>query len=247
MKNFIQNIFSVKNDKDIKHKKIKLFGLTIKLKKINNKNNKIYLVDAKQNKKRVRKIKGLKVIFRGNNSVIELGSDPLIEFRSSKIEVGNNCHIKIGSSRYFAKMSVVSISNGSKLIIGNDFSCAGAYIDNKAEPNLSIEIGDDCMFSSDIQIRVSDGHTIYLNDKTIINKPTGIKIGNHCWLCNSVKILKNTVIPDKCIIGNSTLVNKIYSEENSIIAGIPSKIVKRNVNWDRRHTYQYEREELCQK
>ena len=240
-KNILQNIFSVKNDKDNKHKKIRVLGVTIKLKKTNNKNNKIYLVDEKQNRKKVKKIKGLTVIFSGKNGIVEIGCNPLIKFKNAKIYAGNNAYVSIGSSKYQANFNIVALSDNSKVIIGDDFSCEKMYLANRDEPNLRIEVGKDCMFSSEIYIRSSDGHTIVDLDKNVINKPNDIKIGDHVWVCNSAKILKNVQIPDNCIVANSAIVTGVFQESNCIIAGLPAKIIKRNVNWDRKNTYKFKR------
>ena len=51
------------------------------------------------------------------------------------------------------------------------------------EPYTEIRIGNDCMFSEQIFITISDMHTIFDNDtKEVINKPQNIYIGNHVWL-----------------------------------------------------------------
>ena len=109
--------------------------------------------------------------------------------------------------------------------------CTIALCDEK---NLSVYIGKNCLLGNNIFLRVSDGHTIYSTiDKTIINRPKyGIKINDHVWIGRNVTILKDVIIPKDCIIGyGSIVVNKNF-DENSIIAGIPAKIVKKNINWN---------------
>ena len=67
-----------------------------------------------------------------------------------------------------------------------------------------------------------------------MNRSKGIIIGNHVWVGNRVHILKNTVIPDNTIVGTKSIVNKPFEDTNTVIAGIPAQIVKKNINWDRR-------------
>ena len=55
---------------------------------------------------------------------------------------------------------------------------------------------------------------------------------------NSI-ILKDVNIADNVVIGACSLVNKSFVENYTAIAGSPAKIVKRNVNWDRRNTDRY--------
>ncbi|MBR4891899.1 MAG: hypothetical protein IKZ34_01820 [Alphaproteobacteria bacterium] len=48
-----------------------------------------------------------------------------------------------------------------------------------------------------------------------------------------VTILKGTKIPDNCIVGARSLVNKKFDEPNVILVGIPAVIKKRGIQWER--------------
>lgn len=74
-----------------------------------------------------------------------------------------------------------------------------------------------------------------------LNPNADIEIGNHVWIAQGVSILKGAKIPSNCIVGAKSLVNKKFEEVNCIIAGIPAKIIKRGVNWDRRGLESYEK------
>lgn len=50
---------------------------------------------------------------------------------------------------------------------------------------------------------------------------------------------KNTKIPDDSIVGWGSIVTKVFHEPNIILAGIPAKIIKRGINWDRRYINKY--------
>ena len=71
-----------------------------------------------------------------------------------------------------------------------------------------------------------------MDTKKITNKDIGIVIGNHVWIARRSMILKGVTIPDNSIISSYTLVNKRFVEQNTIIAGIPAKVVKRQINWN---------------
>ena len=47
------------------------------------------------------------------------------------------------------------------------------------------------------------------------------------------------IIADNSIVGWGSIVTKEFNEPNVIIAGIPAKIVKRGINWDRRCINKY--------
>lgn len=91
------------------------------------------------------------------------------------------------------------------------------------------------MFSWGIEIMNGDGHKIKeLNsDKILNNGKSVLKIGNHVWVAQKSTICKNTQIADNCIIGAASVVTKSIQESDSVAAGNPAKIVKRNISWSR--------------
>jgi acetyltransferase-like isoleucine patch superfamily enzyme len=102
-----------------------------------------------------------------------------------------------------------------------------------SEDDMKIEVGNDCMFSSNISIWTQDWHKIYDEKGQRINNAKNIKIKNHVWIGYDSKILKGVTIENNNIIGTDTVVTKSFEEENVVIAGNPGKIVKRGINWNR--------------
>lgn len=101
--------------------------------------------------------------------------------------------------------------------------------------NTKISIGNDCKLSYAVEIKATDAHTVYDKETLeVLNPPKDIKIGNHVWISRGCFITKGAVIPNNCIVGANSLVNKNFEEENCIIAGSPAKIVKREINWSRK-------------
>lgn len=108
-----------------------------------------------------------------------------------------------------------------------------------ANANSSIEIGERCMFSYGITVYNTDSHPIIdAKSGNIINKVRQLKIGNHVWVGANATILKNTCIPDDCIVGWGAVVNSksltppLISPKGCVIAGNPAKIVKTGITWD---------------
>lgn len=237
----IKNFFSVKNEtnKGIKRKVLTILGIKFKFKISNG--NQIFII--KNNKRyAVKKIKGLKVKFDGINSILEIYAHPQIKFENSTIIMGNNCYVSIKESKGSITNTLINMqySTNSTISIGSRFSIISGNILNIRTDSVSINIGNDCMFSANIYIRSSDGHTIYDNTTgEVLNHPKCINIGNHVWLGNGARILKNSTIMDNTIVGNNSLVTKNFTEGNCIIAGVPAKIIKTNVNWDRKAVKDY--------
>lgn len=88
-----------------------------------------------------------------------------------------------------------------------------------------IEIGKDCTIGRDVIIRSYDGHSIN-------GEPTSapISIGNHVWIGQRATILKGVSIGDGAIIASGAIVTKNVPA-NSIVAGVPAKVIKDNITW----------------
>ena len=133
----------------------------------------------------------------------------------------------------FIRNCIVSaIDPDSKIFIGGSTTIEGGLIAS-TEGKL-IYIGKDCMISDKCEIRNGDSHAIYNNDGERINTASSIILQNHVWLGSNVKVLKGSVIPSGCVIGNSSIVTKKLDEPNSIYVGFPcNTFVRKNVTWTR--------------
>lgn len=198
-------------------------------------NNNIFVVDENGNKKRVKKIKGLKIKFKGANSTVTIHK-PMLNFIECEAFCGDNVNIEIKSSKHSAKaIKIYAERENTTAIIGKNFSCQNycSFLLNK-EPNKTISIGDNCMFGGNIVLRTTDSHPIYdLTTNELINKGGDIIIGNNVWIAKNVTILKNTKIADGCIIGTESIVTKDCEKNNSVYVGNPAKLIKENIRWDR--------------
>lgn len=163
-----------------------------------------------------------KIVIQGNNNVLKIGAattlkNGIIEMRNhnSNIEIGEAC----------------VLSGEFRLFIGSETTMQSVKI-TLHEAGV-ISIGEDCMFSGDIRMDVSDMHSI-LDIATMkrINPPEDIKIGDHVWVGQGVYILKGVTIASHSIIGAKALVTKDIPA-HSIAVGIPAKVIKTGVTWDR--------------
>ena len=71
--------------------------------------------------------------------------------------------------------------------------------------------------------------------------PKDIVISNKVWICAKTTILKGAKISEGSVVGCGSIVNKEFSEPNCIIAGIPAKITKREIAWDKRNIKDWEK------
>lgn len=94
-----------------------------------------------------------------------------------------------------------------------------------------ISIGYNVDISWNVQIIDTDFHYFMNNLNGSISRNTSsIFIGDNVWIANNVSISKGGGVPDNSIVSSNTLVNKDFLDNNSILlAGIPAKIVRKNV------------------
>lgn len=153
--------------------------------------------------------------------------------KNTKMDIGYDCFVFIGETpRNIVNMYVASGAASGTLYIDKGLSFGGGAI--MFAENKKIYIGEDCMFSNNIGIRVSDGHSIFNEKNHLINEGKDVYIGNHVWIGHGVRIEKGVYISDNSIVGEYAVVTKKFLEKNVIIAGLPGKIIKRGITWDRR-------------
>lgn len=92
-------------------------------------------------------------------------------------------------------------------------------------------VGNDCLFSSEIVIRTGDSHSILNETGTRINPAKDVVIGNHVWVGHRALITKGVSIPENCVVGTGAVVTKPIDKSGTVIAGVPAKIIKENINW----------------
>jgi len=173
---------------------------------------------------------------KGKNNVIQYENKTY--FRKVKIKIfGNNNTVKIKNGAYLhnVKMQIgfkdAPINNCS-IIIGKNSSINGCSM-FLGESKSKILIGNDCMFSFNIEINCTDTHSIFDENGKLINQGESIVIGDKVWICKNVTFMKNTNIPNGCIVAQGSIVTRKFDKENCVIAGNPAKVVKENIHWSR--------------
>lgn len=174
---------------------------------------------------------GCSIKCKGSNNTIIIKKNALL-YRCKITILGNDNYIVIGENTVskYANINIEDCNN--KVLIGAKTRLCGK-IKIACIESSEIIIGENCLFSSEIEIRTGDSHGIY-NDKGIrINHAKNIYIGNHVWIGFRVIILKGSLISDDSIIGAGTIVTHEFKEKNCIIVGAPGNIIKKNVIWDK--------------
>lgn len=206
-------------------------------------NNKLYVEKDGKLKERIKKIEGLNIDIKGDNNTITINEKSLKSFNNSDIKLrSNSTNIKIKDTDRLYNLHIgTCCGDNQSLYWGKGSNCWGVNV-YLNEDNASLVVGENCMFSERIIIWATDGHAII--DKTTNKVINGIKsetkIGNHVWVGTRATILKNADIPDNSVIGAGSVVTSKFDKGNVVIAGNPAKVIKENIDWDRRTSYRVE-------
>ncbi|MBE5750982.1 MAG: acyltransferase [Clostridiales bacterium] len=166
---------------------------------------------------------------KGKGNVIEFSQNS--SFRNCNFLIyGNDNIIRIDDNVSGKNAEFYIEDNGGAIVVKEATHFCGK-IHLACIEGCQIQIGKDCLFSSDIIFRTGDSHSLLDMDGNRINPSKNIKIGNHVWIGNHVIINKGVTIGDNNMIGTGAVVTKSILESNNVIAGVPAKIVKRNTNW----------------
>lgn len=137
---------------------------------------------------------------------------------------GDNCSVGIntriectGSFSFLGK----GFKCGNNCGLGTDsfYGCAGG-----------IELGDDVIVGNFVSMH-SENHNCSDTEIPIRLQGTthkGIKIGNNVWIGAKETILDGVHIGNGCVIGAGSVVTKSFPD-NSVIAGVPAKIIKERI------------------
>lgn len=163
-----------------------------------------------------------------NNEISILPGSRLINCSIAVYGENNKVTIEEGCSLRDVEIHIED--NNNEVRIGNGTTIAG-FTHLACIEGTKISIGKDCMFSKDITFRTGDSHSITDMDGLRINPSKDIMIGNHVWIGNRVIVTKGAKISDNSIVGTGSIVSNEFEEPNIVIAGVPAKKVKENINW----------------
>lgn len=168
-------------------------------------------ISGKNNKIKIAdsvKLKNCSVFIHGSNNSIVINQHAALN--SVEFYIEDDCNeINIGKhTNFFGKAHLAAIE-GTK-----------------------ISIGEHCLMSGDLHFRTGDSHSILDGEGKRINPSLDITIGNHVWFGTKVTCLKNVVVSENSVVAATTTLCRQYTEPNCIIAGVPGKVIKNDINWD---------------
>lgn len=171
----------------------------------------------------------------GNGNRVTIG--PRFNVRGcAEIDVtGEGNEVMIGSDVEIVDSLLLQIlknCRGGRVRIGSRCSFWRTEIRNYDTGSVT-DVGEDCIFSFATELRNTDEHTIFENGK-VRNRGVRLALGRHCWIGYGASILKNSVVADGSIVGARAVVSGRFEKVRTILAGIPAKVIREDVDWDER-------------
>jgi acetyltransferase-like isoleucine patch superfamily enzyme len=191
-------------------------------------------------------MRGARLWFYGKNPRMAILGKRVSFFNTPKIQwgrfmkLGDDVHISaLGRKGVFIGDNV-SIGAYSRVIVSTSFHHLGEFIRVGNNVGMGeyaylggaggLEIGDECIigqyFSCHPENHIATDPEMAIRHQGVVRK--GIKIGKNCWIGSKVTILDGVQIGNGCIIAAGAVVNKSFPA-NSIIGGVPAKLIKSRV------------------
>ncbi len=170
---------------------------------------------------------GRGLLIHGPDSRIAIG--PGCQAGDLHLELGTACAVEIGQACGLGDLFVHAATQG-RVTIGAGTGIGGTLRLLLHEPG-EIAIGTGCLFASEIDVSISDMHSIVdAATGQRINPAASVAIEDRVWVGVRAMILKGAHIQAGSIIGACSVVSGSIAG-NSVAAGAPAKVVRSGVTW----------------
>lgn len=154
------------------------------------------------------------VCFRDNTVIVIKASSSLI----------------IEAAVSFGKDTYILCCENSDIIIGEKSDFDEAF-QLRINHNSKFHCGKDCLFSYQISVRGTDGHTLIKNGLPFDEKKDVI-LADHVWVGQRAILHGGTRIGTGSVIGAASFVNKSFGS-HATIAGSPAKVLTEHIDWEK--------------
>lgn len=156
--------------------------------------------------------------------MIQLGRNTVSFYQNSGITIENRGTIIFKGKAKIDSGGCLSVNQNAILSIGDNFISTAEL---KMACYCSITIGKNVRVGWETKMFDTDFHQLSYCDGSTVKAFGPITIGDNVWIANDCQILKNSFIPDFCVVGaRSTIMKKYNVPSYSLIAGTPAKCIK---------------------
>jgi acetyltransferase-like isoleucine patch superfamily enzyme len=168
-----------------------------------------------------------------HRKMVEIGFDlpiifdhddtPAVWKVSGKVVFGDRVRLTHGAK--------IEVFPGAELSFGDHVaaSICVTYIVRK-----SISFGAGTIISWDTLFMDSDHHPMTDAQGNVINPDEAIVVGCDVWFGCRVAVLRGARIADGCVVGAGAVVTRGTDEPRSLLMGNPARVVRKDLNWQRK-------------
>ncbi len=175
------------------------------------------------------------------------GLDIQVLGEGNRIRIPASCYLRgltirvAGSHNEIVFGETVKISLGAKLVVNDDggklaigHRTTMESVRLEVAGGAALSIGDDCMFAYDVDVRNTDSHSILsLSDGERLNPDADVVIGDRVWIGAHAMVMKGTEIGHDSVVASRAVLTRGVPP-HSIAAGVPARVVRDGIRWDRR-------------
>lgn len=167
-------------------------------------------------------------IYFAKTATIDMDEQSSLEINRQdyQVEKGKMCRLSIADKARLhicgnvslLKESTIYIHPNALLTIGKNTYLNGCVIDC----SFQITIGNDCALADGVRIMDNTWH--------LPNSQRGVRIGNKVWIATNAIILPGVTVGDGAIVAAGAVVTRDVPEM-CMVAGVPARVIKENVEW----------------
>lgn len=148
------------------------------------------------------------------------------------VEVTGHAAIEIGDNVMIADGCSLNAHNGGVLKLGQSISVNKNSCLNAADGG-EITIGDNVLIAQNVVLRASDHEFKSLNSPINAqgHRPGRIEVDSDVWIAANSVVTSNVKIGSHSIVGAGAVVT-MNVENNSIVGGVPARLIKKRVAWE---------------
>ena len=170
------------------------------------------------------------ILLLGSNITVSIG--PNVAMSGAGITLGDDCSLIVGADCRLAAIEIMGSRRGH-VVIGPrcDFTWSTKLYLH--EPGRVV-LGSDCLIASGTLLTNSDMHSIIdVESGERLNPADDVILGDRVWLAHEATVLKGSCIGSDSVVGHRAVVGGAIPP-NSLAAGIPARVVRTGIIWDRR-------------
>ncbi|WP_197093114.1 acyltransferase [Methylobacterium aquaticum] len=173
----------------------------------------------------------------GNGHISIAGENNVVRIARQRIagtvffSVAGGARIELGDDGILGTLSIHAVAEGAQIVIGRGLGING-MVQITSHERASIRIGNFCLFAPDVTIMASDVHKI-LDRKSgrRLNPALDVTIEDKVWIAPRAVVLRGAHIRSESVVGWGSVVNGSFPP-NSLLAGMPAKVVRKNIRWE---------------